>query len=340
MVNAAIVGLGWWGKVLVDSVQGKSDTIQFTHGATRTKSKAQDYADEKGITLVDSYEDLLIDDSVDAVVLATPHSAHRGQIEAAAAVGKHVFCEKPLTLTKADAEAAIAACESAGVVCATGFNRRFHPAIAEAKALVSNGTMGELMHVEGTMCAPNGMFLAADAWRADKNETPAGGLTPMGVHLIDVYIHLFGEIDEVYCQSFRRAVPNDTDDTTSILFRMKNGMSGYLANMLATAPSFRVQAFGLGGSFEIRKPDLSSFEFIPNGDGPITGATGKVEAQFKDFSGFDMVNAELEAFGGACTGGPAYPVPQADVVHGIAVLEGVVKSAETGQPVKVGSPTL
>ena len=200
--------------VLVDSVQGKSDTIQFTHGATRTKSKAQDYADEKGITLVDSYEDLLSDESVDAVVLATPHSAHRGQIEAAAAAGKHVFCEKPLTLTKADAEAAIAACESAGVVCATGFNRRFHPAIAEAKALVSNGAMGELMHVEGTMCAPNGMFLAADAWRADKNETPAGGLTPMGVHLIDVYIHLFGEIDEVYCQSFRRAAQSVSDRGT------------------------------------------------------------------------------------------------------------------------------
>jgi predicted dehydrogenase len=336
MVNAAIVGLGWWGQVLVDSVQDKSDVIKFTHGATRTKSKAQDYADKKGFSLVDSYEELLSIDDLDAVVLATPHSAHRGQIEAAAAAGKHVFCEKPLTLTKADAEAAIAACDDAGVVCATGFNRRFHPAVAEAKKLVTDGKMGELMHVEGTMCAPNGMFLAADAWRADKNETPAGGLTPMGVHVIDVYINLFGEIDEVYCQSFRRAVPNDTDDTTSILFRFKNGMSGYMANMLATAPSFRVPAYGLGGSFEIRKPDLSSFEFIPNGDGPITGATGKVEAQSMDFSGFDMVNAELESFGTACSGGAAYPVPHNEVIHGVAVLEAVVKSAESGQPVKVG----
>ena len=336
MVNAAIVGLGWWGQVLVNSVQDKSDVIKFTHGVTRTKSKAQEFADGKGITLVDNYDDLLRDDSVDAVVLATPHSAHLGQIQAAAAAGKHVFCEKPITLTTADAEAAIAACKDAGVVCAVGFNRRFHPSIAEAKKLVDDGTMGTLMHVEGTMCAPNGMFLAKDAWRADKNETPAGGLTPMGVHVIDVYINLFGEIDEVYCQSFRRAVPNHTDDTTSILFRMKNGMSGYLANMLATAPSFRVQGYGLGGSFEIRKPDLSSFEFVPNGDGPITGATGKIEAQSKDFSGFDMVNAELEAFAQACTGGAVYPVPDADVIHGIAVMEAIIKSAETGQPEKVG----
>ena len=105
MVNVAIVGLGWWGQVLVNSVQDKSDVIKFTHGATRTKSKAQDFADEKGFTLVDSYEDLLSNDDVDAVVLATPHSKHREQIEAAAAAGKHVFCEKPITLTKADAEA-------------------------------------------------------------------------------------------------------------------------------------------------------------------------------------------------------------------------------------------
>ena len=279
---------------------------------------------------------MLADDNVDAVVLATPHSQHRPQIEAAAAAGKHVFVEKPITLTKADAEAAFAACEKAGVVCAVGFNRRFHPAIAEAKSLIDDGALDPLMHVEGTMCAPNGMFLAADAWRADKNETPVGGLTPMGVHVIDAYIHLFGEIDEVYCQSFRRAVPNDTDDTSSILFRFRNGMSGYMANMLATAPSFRVQGYGLGGSFEIRKPDLSSFEFVPNGDGPITGATGENKTVTKDFSGFDMVNAELEAFGQACAGGPAYPVPADQAIHGIAVLEAIVKSAESGQPENVG----
>lgn len=336
MINAGIVGLGWWGKVLVGAVQGKSDAIRFSHGSTRTRANAEEYAGEQGIELVDSYDDLLAVDELDAVVLATPHSKHLEQIQAAAAAGKHVFVEKPITLTKADAEAAIAACQDAGVVCAVGFNRRFHPAIAEAKKLVDDGTLQTLMHVEGTMCAPNGMFLAADAWRADKNETPVGGLTPMGVHVIDAYINLFGEIDEVYCQSFRRAVPNDTDDTSSILFMFKNGMSGYMANMLATAPSFRIQGYGLGGSFEIRKPDLSSFEFVPNGDGPITGATGENKTVTRDFTGFDMVNAELEAFAAACSGGDDYPVPAADVIHGIAVLEAIVKSAESGSPQKVG----
>ena len=143
MINAGIVGLGWWGRVLVGSVQGKSDSIRFSHGATRTRAKAETYAGEQGVDLVDSYDELLAVDDLDAVVLATPHSKHLEQIQAAAAAGKHVFVEKPITLTKADAEAAIAACRDAGVVCAVGFNRRFHPAVAasaSARALVAAAT--------------------------------------------------------------------------------------------------------------------------------------------------------------------------------------------------------
>ncbi|MEK9660669.1 MAG: Gfo/Idh/MocA family oxidoreductase, partial [Alphaproteobacteria bacterium] len=185
MVNAAIVSLGWWGKVLVDSVQGKSDNIKFTHGWVRTPANAADYVKEKGIELVDTYDNLIARDDVDAVVLATQHSKHREQIIAAAAAGKHVFCEKPLCLTKADAEAAVAAANKAGIVLATGFNRRFAPAIAEMKKRVDAGDFGPLMHVEGTMSAPAGLFLKPDVWRADKNETPAGGMTPMGVHVVD-----------------------------------------------------------------------------------------------------------------------------------------------------------
>ena len=126
MINAGIVGLGWWGKVLVGSVQGKSDNIRFSHGATRTRAKAEEYAGEQGFDLVDTYEELLALEDLDAVVLATPHSKHREQIEAAAAAGKHVFVEKPITLTKADAEAAIAACRDAGSAYQSGGRDRAH----------------------------------------------------------------------------------------------------------------------------------------------------------------------------------------------------------------------
>ena len=336
MINAAIVGLGWWGKVLVQSVQNKSDKIRFTAGAVRTPSKVTDFAEEQGFTLYDSIEPILADGAIDAVVYATPHSSHVDQIVATAKAGKAVFMEKPLTLTKAGAEEAVAATQEAGVALAVGFNRRFSPAVAALREQVEGGTLGTLLHWEGTMCAPIGLALPADAWRADKRETPAGGVTPMAIHIIDLMIDLFGEIDEVYCQSFKLAVPIDIDDTTSILFRMKNGMSGYIGTLQATHPSFRMHVWGSEGSTEIRNPDLSAFLYTPNNTGQITGAAGKIETETRDFSGFDTISAELEAFADAAGSGAAYPVTPQQAVHGCAVIEAIVNSAEQGAPLKVG----
>jgi predicted dehydrogenase len=180
------------------------------------------------------------------------------------------------------------------------------------------------------------LALPADAWRADKRETPAGGVTPMAIHIIDLMIDLLGEVDEVYCQSFRLAVPIDIDDTTSILFRMANGMTGYIGTIQATHPAFRMHLWGTDGSTEIRNPDMGSFLFTPNNTGQITGAAGKIETETRDFSGFDTVAAELDAFADAASGGAAYPVTPEQAIHGCAVIEAIVKSAEQGVSVKVG----
>src|SRR5215475_4301303 len=107
MINAAIVGLGWWGKTLVESVQG-SDFIRFVAGATRTVSpEIKTFAETHKLRLAENYEALLKDSNVQAVVLCTPHSLHSQQVVAAAQAGKHVFCEKPFALRKNDAEVAV-----------------------------------------------------------------------------------------------------------------------------------------------------------------------------------------------------------------------------------------
>ncbi len=113
MIRAAIIGLGRWGRNLVNSVQGKSDAIHFVAGALRDVAKARDFAVEKGFPLYDSYEKALADPRVDAVVLATPHTLHAQQIVAAAKAGRHVFTEKPLALTARSAAAALRACAKA-----------------------------------------------------------------------------------------------------------------------------------------------------------------------------------------------------------------------------------
>ena len=336
MINAAMIGLGWWGKTLVEAVQGVSGDIQFVAAASRTQSDDyKAFCASHGLTFHQTYEQALADPNVTAVVLATPHSLHSPQVIAAAQAGKHVFCEKPFALTKADAEAAVAATKKAGVTLGLGYNRRFHPEMTTLRNQIRSGELGTILHVEATMTFPNGLFLKPDAWRADKHETPCGALTPMGVHAIDGMIDLCGPISQVYCQSFRRVVAVDSDDTTSMLFRMKDGMSGYLGTMTATGPGFSFQVFGSKGSVRLEGmthvAGASSDERRTRLFGTCKFQPIKGEAVVWDAARLDVTRACLDAFAQAASGGPAFLIPTDEMIHGAAVTEAVVRSAESGQ---------
>ena len=169
MIRAAIVGLGSWGKTLVGSVQGPhnhSDDIRFTTACTRTPANAQDYCREHGMQLTANYESILADRDIDAVVLATPNSLHESQITQAAAAGKHIYVEKPFTLTLASARAAVAAVTRAEVTLAVGLNRRFHP----------NRTTPDWL----PCCSAWTFVWAATANCSDRRGRPRSGLTFAG----------------------------------------------------------------------------------------------------------------------------------------------------------------
>jgi len=340
VINAAIVGLGWWGKTLVESVQNQSEDIRFIAGTTRTHSpEVKEFARVQGFELRPAYEDLVRSADVDAVVLATPHSVHLAQILAGAAAGKHVFCEKPLVQTKGDAERAVAATQKAGVTLAVGYNRRFHPTIVDLRERINSGALGIIEHFEGTAAFPNALYLEPSHWRASKDETPCGGLTPMGVHVVDGAIDLFGEVDEVFCMSLHRAVAFDAEDTTSVLFRMKAGMSGYLGTMTATGGCFRLQVYGSKGWLRVdgmtHIAGASSEERRTRLFGKCTFQPVKGAAETWDAEAHDVTRASLDAFARAAAGGPAYPIPCEQMVHAVSVTETIVKSAGTGKMEKV-----
>ena len=340
MIKAGIVGLGWWGKTLVEAVQDTSRDIRFVAGATRTHTpEVEAFAKAQGFDLRDSYDDLIADDGIDAVVLATPTSAHLPQIKAAAAKGKHVFCEKPLVLHKAEAQEAIAAVEKAGVALGVGYNRRFHPTMDDLRGRVKSGALGTILHFECTMSFPNALYLKPDAWRANRVEAPCGGLAPLGVHTVDAAIDLFGEVESVYCMSHRRAVEIDNDDTTSIVFKMKEGMSGYLSTMTATGGNFRLQVYGSKGWMRIdgmtHIAGASSEERRTKLFGDVTFHPVKGEPEVWPAEAYDVSRACLDAFAKAAAGGPAYPIPLDEMIHGAAVTETIVKSAASGVVEKV-----
>jgi len=340
MINAGIVGLGWWGRTLVEAVSGSSDKMRFVAGATRTHSDdIKAFAGEHKFDLRQSYDELIDDPNIDAVVLATPHSMHADQLIAAAAKGKHVYCEKPFALHKAEAEASVRAAQDAGIVLGLGYNRRWHPEMTSLRDQINSGELGVILHIEATMTFPNALMLKADAWRASREETPCGGLTPMGVHAIDGMIDLCGPIDEVYCQSFRRAVEIDADDTTSILLRMKDGMSGYLGTMTATGGGFNFQVYGSNGFVKLE--GMTHVAGAPSEErrtklfGRCTFKPLKGPAEVWEAATLDIVKATLEDFADAAAGRKAFMIPLDEMIHGAAVTEAIVRSAASHQVEKV-----
>lgn len=318
MLNTAIVGMGRWGRVLVQSVQRRNDAgIRFVAGSTGTPAKAAGWAAEQGIRLHDSYAAVLADPEVQAVALATPHKQHAEQIIAAAAAGKHVFVEKPFTLSKASAEAAVAACREAGVVLALGHNRRFLPAVLEMKRLLAEGALGTVLHAEGHMSGPAAAGWKEGMWRADREESPLGGMGGMGIHMIDMLINLMGPFASVSVQSFPR-VSGHVDDTTAMLARFASGATCNFATLSLAPRYWRVALFGTRALVEMQDQERLVFT-------PVEG-----QGWSRDFPKLDIEATELAAFAAAVAGGPAYPLPLEEAIHGVSVFETMIGAAASG----------
>lgn len=321
MINAAIVGLGRWGRRLVDSVQDggapKGQLIRFSRAAVRTPANAAEYSVRQRLALSGAIEDVLKDDAIDAVVLATPHDQHAAQIIAASGAGKHVFVEKPLGLSLSDARAAVSAAVQAGRVLALGHNRRFLPAADRIRRMLADDGVGAVLHLEGNFSNSSGLSYHEGMWRADERG-PKSAMTAMGIHILDFFIALNGPIRTVRTMSRRRAMPVAVDDIVRVELIFENGVSGMLSTMLTTPRQWRVQVFGTKKWLHMR--DEHILDICDE-----TGAT-----QTETFEIVDTLRLELEAFANACSGGSPYPITPGEALHATATLECILKSAEAG----------
>ena len=322
MLNAAIYGLGRWGLRLVESVQGSSK-IRFVRGISRDPAARRDFTEKTGIALTSGYDEVLADTGVDAIVLATPHSQHHVQIVQAAKAGKHVFVEKPFTLTRATAESAVAACQEAKVTLGLGFNRRYAPSFLDLMRRLKAGEIGDVLHIEGQFSGGSGYQLKPGAWRALRSESPGGAMTARGVHALDAMIHIAGPVANVFAISERRKLAVDIDDTTSLMLRFTGGATGYLGSLHATGEFWRIHVFGSAGWLEMR----GDTELVRRGlEGPAVSLP---------FTAVDKERAELEAFADAVAARQTLLIPAADIINGVAVLEAMNASAARGAPMPV-----
>jgi predicted dehydrogenase len=317
MINAAIVGLGRWGKTLVEAVQDKSERLRFTHAVSRGPDKLRDYGATYRLELVGSIEQVLADPGIDAVVLATPHSLHCAQIIAVAAAGKAVFCEKPLTMEKAEAERGIEACRAARVVLGVGTDKRFFPAVQELLRLVKSGELGQILHVEAHFS--NEVARTFTEWRFSSEESPAGGMTGTGIHVLDMLIAMAGPVRQGEALLLSHKVPPDPLDSLSVLLEFEAGVSGTLAVVRSTPLFMRIHAFARHASAEV----LGRTELVLRRSG--------AEPQTLTFAPADSVRANLEAFANAAAGRAAYPIPTEEMLNTVAAFETVAKAILPGR---------
>jgi predicted dehydrogenase len=316
MIDAAIVGLGRWGRTLVEAVQGKSDKLRFTRAVSRDPSKHRDFAAQHHLLVDTDYAAVLVDRSIQAVVLATPHSQHVDEVIAAAAAKKSVFCEKPLALTKAGAKRAAAACRDAGIVLGIGTDKRYFPAIAEVIRLADSGELGPVLHVEGNFS--NEVAAGFTAWREAAGESPAGGMTGTGIHVLDALCRIAGPVRRVHAQLLSQKPGPDPWDGISVLLDFTAGIGGILAAVRSTPMFLRVHAFGRTGSAEaVSRNDI------------IIRKSGAEPIRLK-FPTTDSVKINLENFADAVAGVAPYPIAPDHIVAVTAAFAAIAEAVVTG----------
>jgi predicted dehydrogenase len=318
MINTAIVGLGWWGKNLVKAARDFGAPLNFTRAVSLEPDTVRDFAAEHRLALGTSLEEVLADRAIQAVVLATPHSKHRAQVEAAARAGKHIYCEKPFALAKADAAAMLEAVKRAGVVIAVGHHFRLMPSMRVLAELKASGALGTIMHAEGNYSHDWLADYPVDGWRMAAAESRAGGMTGMGIHVLDSFRDLVGPMKRVAALSKARVLQVPAGDTTAALVEFENGATGTLATTLKTPFVWRIALYGENCWVESVSETRA-----------IVRHAGK-EPEVIDKPADNHLGRNLDYFAKAAMGQGAFPISADGILQTAAALEAVFKSADAG----------
>jgi predicted dehydrogenase len=323
MIKAAMVGLGRWGQTILAATQGKSDKIRFVRGVSQDPDHAK-IADAHGLRFSADLADAIADPEVEAVFLATPHSLHLRQVQQVAKAGKPVWCEKPLSLTVAEATQAIDACRAAGVPLGTGTNKRCYASMRELRRLIAEGAIGEILHIEGHYSNENSTRVRG-GWRDDPNESPAAGMTGGGLHTLDAFVSIAGPIREIDARLFSRKPSPDPRDVVAVLATFESGVTGLMATVRASPVVWRVQVFGTNGYVEAQDEDTV-----------VLAQMGK-KPQSTTYPHVDPLRALVEAFADTVAHGTPFPITPPQILDMVGAFEAIVASVERREPVLVGT---
>jgi predicted dehydrogenase len=327
VLSTAAIGI----KKVIPAMQ-QGELTHVTAIASRDRAKAEDPARTLGIEKVyGSYEELLADPQIDVIYNPLPNHLHVPWTIKAAEAGKHVLCEKPLSLTVAEARTLLDVQARTGVKIGEAFMVRTHPQWLRTRELIASGRIGSLRSIQGFFSYTN----VNPANIRNIPEYGGGGLMDIGCYPINISRFLFGEEPVRVTGVIERDPEMKTDRLTSAILHFPSGQSTFTCST-QLVPYQRVNIFGTKGRIEVEIPfntpnDRPSRILIDDGQdlfgGGITSET---------FPICDQYTIQGDAFSKAVIEDTAVPVPLEDAIKNMAVIEAVFRSAESG---KVESPS-
>ena len=323
-LRVASLGLGWWSDVLADAA-ARTPEIELVACYTRSPDKRRAFAETYACRPAASYEEILADDSIQAIINTTPNDAHLETVRAAAAAGKHVFLDKPIANTVRDGKAITRACAEAGVVLSVGYQRRRENHFRWLKTEIDAGRFGKLVQAEANISRDRLGKIDLGSWRYQAAGMPGGVMLQIGIHYSDVLEMLLGPVRRVCGMSARLVLPGDNPDVANLILEHESGaISNLTASYASASEYYMMNVYG--------KKASGYYDLF---QGLRHLRRGSTEAVPVACDRNDTLVEELEEFA-ACVRGEARPeVDGRRATQSLAVIRAGIKSVEEGRAVEV-----
>jgi predicted dehydrogenase len=321
-MKVACIGMGWWSDVLADAMQ-RSGKLTIASCYTRSEEKRQAFAKKYGCKAARSYDEILEDRGIEAIINTTPNAVHLETTASAAAAGKHVFLDKPIANTIADARAITEACRKAKVVLALGYQRRRERHFRWIKQRIEE--LGRLVNAESNISRDRLGRVDPSSWRYSAQGMPGGVMLQIGIHYTDVLEYLLGPVQAVSGRFVRLVLPGDNPDVASLILEHENGALSTLNASYASASEYYLM--NLYGKEASAYYDLhQGLRFLKRGAKTSTPIPTEKN---------DTIVEELEEFARAVRGETQPEMDGERSTASLAVILAGIRSAREGRRVEV-----
>jgi predicted dehydrogenase len=331
-LRAALIGVGAWGRVL-GKAASQSSKIEFVCCVGRNAERLEAFACDMRLPARPDIDAVLADKDIDAVVLALPNELHFDFAQRAARAGKHVYIEKPIANTMADA-LAIAALERAhGVRIVVGHCARLLTGIRAIRQAIDAGTLGKPSQIEANFSNDRALRLTREDWRWYSERAPGGSLSQIGVHQFDTLRYLGGDIAAVSAAAARHSpVGAEVEDQWIVAVHFADGKLGTVISSWTSPGTFHVRATGADALmvYDIDQTHWASPERLHENATLYMQARGKgpADRQAVAVPTGNMYRDELEMFADSVRSGTSCELSAANGCQALAAVYAALISAK------------